>query len=79
MKYYLSARYSCDLNGKTDQEIVEFIAHTELPKDLLERLQKIFLDARIIKFAQENIVLLTMEHDLKRAIDIVRNTIPKNT
>lgn len=78
LKIYLSERYNLDLEGKTDQELIETIQKNKFPKDLLERLEKIFIGAVTIKFAHEDVVLMTMEQDLKRGIEIVRNTIPKN-
>ncbi len=77
LKQYLAIRYAIDLQGKTDQEMLESMQYTEFPKDMLERLERIFLGAVMVKFAQEDAVLLAMERDLKRGIDIVRNTIPK--
>jgi len=79
LKMYLQARYGFDLEAKTDQEVIAFIQKTEFPRDLLDRLEKILHDAFTIKFAQKDVVIITMEQDLKRSIDIVRNTIPKNT
>ncbi|OQA33904.1 MAG: hypothetical protein BWY54_00912 [Candidatus Dependentiae bacterium ADurb.Bin331] len=77
LKTYLGKRYGLALNDKTDHEVIEQIACSPLPVDLQEHVRALFQGAQLIKFAHQEGAQDRMRFDLMRAIDIVRNTIPK--
>jgi len=76
LKNYLSKRYSVDLDGKTDQEVIDVLKDSALPLDLQEQLALLMRGAEGIKFAHQEGASERMRYDQLRAIDIVRNTIP---
>ncbi len=77
LKNYLAKRYQLELASKTDQEVMSAIQNSPLPADLQEHLQALMKGAEIIKFAHQESGAERMRYDLMRAIDIVRNTIPR--
>lgn len=77
LKKYLGRRYQLLLDDKTDHEVIEHISSSPLPLDLQEHVRILFCGAQLIKFAHQEGAQDRMRYDLMRAIDIVRNTIPK--
>jgi hypothetical protein len=77
LKTYLGKRYQLVLADKTDHEVIEQIASSPLPLDLQDHVRTLFQGAQFIKFAHQEGAQDRMRYDLMRAIDIVRNTIPK--
>lgn len=77
LKEYLSHRYGINLAGKTDQEVIDNMQSSEFPNDLLKQLQTVFQGAVVIKFSHQESAFDHMKFDLRRSIDIVRNTIPQ--
>jgi hypothetical protein len=79
LKKYISKRYSLDLEGKTDAECLTILACSSFPHDLQIPLRNILESAITIKFAHQEAILEHMRFDILRSIDIVRNTIPKQS
>jgi fucose 4-O-acetylase-like acetyltransferase len=76
LKNYLHERYNFDLVGKTDEEVITYLATTDFPPELLTMLESIFNGCVIVKFANMQAIQATIERDFAAADTLVKRTIP---
>lgn len=77
LKKYLSARYGTDLNGKTDQEMVEYFDTNKFIDGHVEDLKKIFNVTTAVKFSDQDVHDSILQEHLFLSIQVVKNTMPK--
>ncbi len=76
LKQYFFKRYVWDTLDKTDDELVAYLKEKKFDAGLTQELHKMLEGAQTIKFANEDVIKIQAETDLKRAQAIVIHTIP---
>ncbi len=76
LKQYLHARFGFDIMGKTDQEVLDYLANNGASTELVESLRNIMLGSALVRFANQQAVQQHMEHDFALAVTVVKNTVP---
>jgi len=76
LKNYLHERYHFDLVGKTDEEVIAYLATTNFSPELTAMLESIFNGCVIVKFANMQAIQTTIERDFATAVTLVKRTIP---
>ncbi len=76
LKKYLAARYAYPLEGKTDEEMVHYLAKSTEQKKLAEELKEIIDGCLYIKFANEQAMQENIVKHLDQSCLIVKKTIP---
>jgi len=77
MKTYFSDRYSLNVLPKTDAEFVAFISQEKkIATDAITKLDTIFTDVSLVKFANKQAVRDKMIQDIDRGFAIVCETMP---
>lgn len=76
LKKYLAARYAYPLDGKTDEEMVSYLAKSAEQKVLAHELKEIIDGCLYIKFANEQAMQENISKHLEQSCAIVKKTIP---
>lgn len=79
LKKYLHARYSYDVESKTDQEVINYLQQQQFSVDLVTQLQAIMEGATMVKFANMQAIAQQMQQDIERSRSFVTQTIPSTT
>lgn len=75
LKNYLQERFSLNLRGKTDTEVIVYLEKVAgIDQELLQTIRTVFNGGVMIKFANERAVQEQIEHDFNRSIMIVKKT-----
>jgi hypothetical protein len=77
LKRYLHQRFGYDLIGKTDDEVLHYLAKSHSDLLLVEDVKTIFMGSVVIKFANADAAQDQIDHDYRLAALIVNQTIPK--
>jgi len=77
LKMYFFRRYSFDVLGKTDEELILFLEKNQFNKDLLTNIKQIFQDGQEVKFANVCTLVTYLNRDLNLCISLIAETIPK--
>lgn len=77
LKRYLSNRYGFDVYGKTDEELLCYLASNHFPAELLLLVESVFSGGVYIKFANAQALREQLERDYSNSFQIVKQTIPK--
>lgn len=75
LRTYFSVRYAAQV-GKTDNELLEFLAAQSCPAPVIEELQLVLTDAMYVKFAQHVLDKERMHAAIKKSMCIVEQTVP---
>jgi hypothetical protein len=79
LKKYLHGRFGYDVYSKTDQELLQYLATTSFPRELIEQLHSIIEGSVLVKFANAQAIQEQMQHDFNTSISIITKTIPPRT
>lgn len=77
IKTYLSERYTYSMAHKTDQECILFLATTDIPDEIRDRVQTLFSVATVTKFARQPVTQIHMREHSALARDFIHRTIPQ--
>ncbi len=77
LKHYFHERFSYDLLGKTDAEVIECLHEHHFDEHILAELKALLQGSEIIKFANAQAAQEQIEHDYLRAVTIIQRTIPE--
>jgi hypothetical protein len=77
IKTYLIIRFSYPLHGKTDEEMIRYLAASTHQKALVDELKEIMEGALYIKFANEQAMQETIKKHLEQCCMIIERTIPE--
>lgn len=78
LKKYLYRRYGVDGSAKTDAEFLTTMTQLNIVPDIMEELRSIAAGGTIIKFANEQAVQDQIEQDFRRAVSLIKRTIPQS-
>lgn len=77
LKTYLYERFSFELLGKTDQEVIEFLEKSFLDSTVCADIEKILKGGLYAKFANAQVIQEQMKQDKQRALEIITATMPQ--
>ncbi len=78
LKNYLIERYSLDLRGKTDEEMVEYLENNKFVYEQIKDLKKIFNETTAVKFSDQDVDDSVLQEHLYLSIRVIQNTMPKD-
>lgn len=77
LRSYIAERYTCEIEGITDEELLIFLKTTEFPAPLLTTISKIFERAVASKFSARSLIPKSvLRDDILVSRGIVEQTIP---
>lgn len=76
LREYVHNRFGLETYGKTDQELLEYLATQNLSDSLVEAISSIVQGSILVRFAQEQVVQQQMEQDFIKAVSLVKHSIP---
>lgn len=79
LKKYLATRYAYPIDGKTDEEMITYLAKSTEQKLLADELKEIIDGCLYIKFANAQAMQESIEKHLEQSCAIIKRTIPAQT
>jgi hypothetical protein len=78
VKNYLNNRYSYDVLGKTDGELVDYLHDVGADFVIIENVKEVIQGSEIIKFANARAAQEQIDNDYNRIIFLIQQTIVRN-
>lgn len=78
LKKYMFCRFSYDLFGFTDSEMIKYLDDNSFDRNLLENIKEMLLSVQVIKFANAKAALELMIRDLDTCKNLINLTSDKN-
>jgi len=78
LKDFFCHQYGKQLQGKTDNEFIDVLAHEKTPHDIMGDITGIFKGVEVIKFANQQALVSKRDEDLIRAKSMIEKIALKN-
>lgn len=75
LKKFLSLYAVQDFNSKTEDEIINYLVDNNFSPDFIQTFKDILSGASVVKFANEQAIILQMNTDLEKIIKIIKQAI----
>jgi len=77
LKQYLADRFTYDVLGKTDAEVVHYLQEHKAQQELIDDMQALVENAQVIKFANAQAAQDQIIYDYDRVFLLVKRSIPQ--